>query len=412
MRFYPYSLGDTEDPDSRAGQTMRRGEVLRVKEEARRASLTPEQLRAENEAKRIRAENAAKWAENTKVLNGPVTASNPLAETLRQISVAGDWEALQLFAPFSIYRWGKNTSLGKWRFRIENGQRVYLPLSDADIDAFMSGPGFYANEFGFRPLVEPGAICTEKRLQNIGNEYKKKQKERARKFPPTNPKHVVDIFPGKYICREKEPSLWVRIRYPLLIAVGAVAAVYLGPVVSEKISGFLGKSAATAASEGGTATVAASKTAETATFFSKVKSAGNQILGYVNKARTVEAIAKGEIPPPPVSITGSSFREWAFNVAKDELQKEAKERAAELGMEYLQKKMTESEERAIKREIEQLQRELAKFVPENTPKAPNPAVPPAVVEKSAELAKHNKKDQDATLAVVAMALPVLVYLVG
>ena len=107
------------------------------------------------------------------------------------------------------------------------------------------------------------------------------------------------------------------------------------------------------------AAATATEVAAKATFFTKVKAGSATLLSVVNKARTVEAIAKGELPPPPISIKGESFRDWMFITAKEKMQEEA----MEAGQEYIARKMTAKEEAALKAEIAQMQRELIRLMP-------------------------------------------------
>lgn len=405
-------LADTADPDSRAAQTTLILTVAAEAEKARLAAMTQEQRTAEYariaklraEAK-IQQEQFAAYTLRLDKEQPAWNAVNPVAlplptyqENARAASVAGNFEALYLLMPMSVERWSKNTPLGKFRFKVVNGKRVYIPFSLADFDR-MFVLFQRENKFGFSFFKEPGANCPQERWDRIKASYIQGQEKNAEQYPPSDWRHVYPIYPGRFICEKYERSLWVQVRVPVVIAVGAIAAVYLGPIVYDKIGSVLTG-----------ATGAADSATKTASLFSKIQKTGNTVLSFVNKARTIDAIIKGEIPPPPISILGSSFTDWAMIVAKRELVEQAKEAAAKAGMEYIQKKLTAAEEAKMRREIEALQRQLAGIVPENMPKQPSPAVPIVVQEKSAGLAIANKKVNDAVVTVMAIALPALILM--
>ena len=384
-------LADIIDPRT----TAYKDELARLERERlerqRFALLTTEEKEAEAQA----AKEFQNYISGLNVNTLRFNQVNPAAAVLTNFeqsvmaaSVAGNFLALNKLMPFSIHRWNRATPLGKYRFRVVNGKRIYIPFSDSDIDNFMAGSWLGWNGPGQinGTLVEPGAQGCDK--EKISNQYKATQKANAQMYPQTDWRHIVPIYPGAYICQVYRPSTWVKIRGPVMVAVAAVAAVYLGPVIYDKIAG---------------AVSGATSTAESATVFQKVQATANNILGYVNKARTIEAIANGELPPPPISILGDSFTDWALTVAKKELTDAAKEKAAELGQEYIQRKLTEKEENKLRAEIQAMQAELAALMPADVPAAPDAQVPAVVQEKSAELALQEKQAQDSALVVAGVA---------
>lgn len=310
-----------------------------------------------------------------------------LSEQLREIFLTGDWPYIYDRIPH--YAWdavGQTPiDIAKWHFRWVKGKKVYVPFSDASLIAL-------ANQAHPKPpMYKP----PQSQRDEIAQELIARQKNAANNFPNTDVKHVALKYPTRVRIEEPQPSTWMTIRKPLLISAGIIAAAYLGPIVVDKIAGAYGSSAT---ATGGAASEASAK----ATFFSKVKAGGNQVLGYVNKARTVEAIAKGEMPPPPIGITGNSFREWAFDVAKKEIQDAAKEKAAEMGMEYIQRELTKKEEDQLRREIAAMQNELTKLIPEDTPMEPSPNLPAPVVGK---MIQEKERSQDLS-KVLMVAVPV------
>ena len=381
-------LGDSIDPRSRAYQA----EALHVqtveKEAARVATLTPEQKALEQKAAEEFAQFLAlKDQAKAKLAVGhPTIAELPLnsvQEDMRKLTMAGDFAAMHTLQPFTVHAWNEATPLGKYRFNIVNGKKVYVPFTDEEIERFVF------NHVRGPYIIEPGAECD---VEAVAKKFKEEQATNKKLYPNTDWRHVVPIYPGAYICKVYRPSTWVKWRGVVAVAVAAVAAVYLGPIISEKIAAM--------STTGQTA-------GESATVFSKIKTTANNVLGYVNKARTVDAIVHGELPPPPISIVGNTFTEWAMAVAKEEIVKEAKERAVAMGMEYVQKKMTEAEERKLREEIEAMQRELAALIPPDAPAKPDPAVPAPVQQTMLE----EKKQAETTSNLLMVGIPAALALI-
>ena len=264
--------------------------------------------------------------------------------------------------------------------------------------------------------------CDENWENHWIKRYMQESNAYARRYPSTDPRHIWNYHVTQAQCKKPKKSLWVKIRKPLAIAAGIVAAVYLGPVVVEKIGAAVGGggagaggaaagtgAGATATGTGVAAGTGAGAKAGTATFFSKVKAGSKTLLKYVNRARSIKAIADGELPPPPIGIPGSSFREWATIVAKEQIVKAAKEEALERGVEYIQRKMTEKEERKLREEIAAMQRELERLIPKEVkemPPEPAPQVPTPVKVIQEQEAQRALDAQDLLLpaAIVGGAL--------
>jgi len=297
--------------------------------------------------------------------------ANPTIKELREVSLAGDWDRLFQLIPY--FSWGFKDApltagqafpLGKFRFHWQNGKPNYVPFTEQDLLAYVTPQRVHSQPITYR--------CPPEQYAAIARSLFEQQQESARKYPASDWRHVLPIYPRSLLCRRPEESLWMKIRYPVLIAAGIVAAIYLGPAVMDKIGSLFPSSGTSAA------TTAATEGASKATLFSRIKSGIDPILSYVNKARTIEAIAKGELPPPPIGIEGASFREWVMIVAKKEITDAVKEKAAELGMEYIQKKLTEKEESKLRAEIAAMQRELENLVGTNAPMQPEPGLSPDI----------------------------------
>jgi hypothetical protein len=260
-----------------------------------------------------------------------------------------------------------------------------VPFSQAAIERFVRGPYFKISP----AYADEG--CPPERLEKYVASYWGATKAAAEGNRVTDRAHIHDIWPGRVLCEPPQASLWVRIRSKVYIAVAIVAAIYLGPIVMDKVGALI---------PGGTAGEAGAATTK-ATFFQRVKAGADTVLTYVNKARTIDAIVHGELPPPPIGIAGSSFREWALIVAKEKIIEEAKAKAAELGVEYIQKKMTEREEAKLRAEIAEMQRKLEALVPPDTPMRPDAQVPIVVQEKMVQ----EKSDSAEINDVLSVAVP-------
>ena len=239
--------------------------------------------------------------------------------------------------------------------------------------------------------------CPPEWAENWAKRYLDESNKYSRRYPNTSAQH---LWPYKFTqakCKKPKKSLWVQIRKPLAIAAGIVAAVYLGPVVVEKIGAIASGGSGAAAGTAGAAGEAGAK----ATFFSKVKAGSAKVLKVVNRARSIKAIAEGELPPPPIGIPGSNFREWVTIVAKEKLKEEAQERALELGVKYVQKKMTEKEEKKLQAEIAQLQRELERLIPPEVKEMPPEPAP----ELAAPVKKIQAVEEQRALDAQDLLLP-------
>lgn len=325
-------------------------------------------------------------------LQAPI-AKSPLGyyqKQMRAAIYAADFEAFNKYVTISKFGWSTKTPLGMYRFKYIDGKRRYKPFSDVDLARLFEYMAGAVNRYGYNRFAEPGSTCDWNVLLT---QYVNMQIAAQKNYPDTDWRHVVEIYPGRYICQVYRPSLWVKIRAPVVIAVAIVAAIYLGPIVMAK----LGEGAAAGA--GGTATAAGAEatiavtgvtttavttTATVAVTTAEVASAvtaattttgylaaAQTVVGYVNKARTVAALVNGELPPPPIGISGDSFTEWALDIAKDELIKEVQERTGEYLSDKAKEKLIAAEEARLKAEIQAMQAELAKLVPPGTPIIPS-----------------------------------------
>jgi len=355
-----------------------------------RPVLTAEQLLAKQvleEKIRIKQNYLLRMNTQAPIAKLPLDAYQ---KQMRKAIMAADFEAFNVLMTISKFGWGANTPLGMYRFRVIDGKRRYKPFSDVDLARLFQYMAGATNRYGYNRFAEPGSSCDWNVLLN---QYVNMQVAAQKNYPNTDWRHVVEIYPGRYICQVYEPSLWVKIRKPVVAAVAIVAAIYLGPIVMAKLGeGAAAGAGGTAAAAGTEATIAvtgvvgttttatatvAVTTAEvasavvTASQVGSVLATTQQVVGYINQARTVAAIVQGEVPPPPIGISGDTFTEWALDIAKEELIKEVEERTGEYLTDRAKKKLIEAEEARLKEEIERMQAELAKLVPPGTPIIPS-----------------------------------------
>lgn len=397
-----FNLGDTADPDSFTGQISRDADRIA----AERAAMTPQQ-------KAEAAAHTAMMLQRINLVNKTGTAParlSPAEKQIQQWVLARDWDSLFSFVPSKL--WGQHGNLGRFSFVEKDGKRIYIPFNEDEIRDFV---------FSSHYTIQPGHVCTDEQREMGVAALMKAGARHQQKFPETDWRSIWPIYPGwgypgqRFGCEKYVPSTWVKIRKPVIIAAGVTAAVFLGPAVVAKVKaiGTGGGSASAAgatAAEGAGAAVStaagAAEAAEAATLFTKIKSGSAGLLGYVNQGRTIEAIANGELPPPPIGIAGDSFKEWATNIAKKELKDEAMEYVSEKAADEIVKK----EEQKIRAEIEMMQRELMKLVPEDSPMRPNANLSPEVQAKMVQ-EKERAQELNTGLA-IAVPLGLAYFLIG
>ena len=326
-------------------------------------------------------------------------------EDMRAATLAGDWGALNRLVPFLRPRvwndprtpqYGNAIQLGKFSFVWGPDDRPrYVPFTREQILNFINQYAVNA-PFSYR--------CPESQKEQLADFYFNQQQADQQRFPDTDWRHVVPMYPGGgVVCARPKESFWVSIRSAVLVAVAVVAAVYLGPLVYDKISATLageaGAAAGASAASGATATGTA---VQTTSFLKKVKTA----ISFYNKASSVNAIIHGEVPPPPIGVSGSTFTKMAMNIAKDQLVREAEKQAMRAGVKYVERKLTAKEERRMQAEIEELQRQIASLVPADTPVGPDPGLQPGVGEKISEMQNIERQREGNALAFLAVVVPV------
>lgn len=363
-------------------------------------SLTPEQLAKRQQIDSFKADYA-----KTVIPQYTVAGSGPLSEReklLQKVILARDFDTLFELIPLS--EWKPRWQMGKYSFVQKNGQRFYVPWTEQDLADFI-----YSRHY----TIQPGYTCPESQLDAGLRAHWSKQQAHKAIYPSTDWKHIWPMYPGGgypgqgFGCEKYRPSTWVKIRKKVYIAVAVVAAVYLGPMVLEKVGSMLASGAGGGAGAGGAGAGAAGASAaggvataaETTTFLATVKSA----VTVYNETNSVVHIVQGKSPPPPIGITGNTFKAAALNAVKEEVKKKAIDEAMKAGIKYVQKKMTAKEEAKIKAEISELQRRMAELVPPGTPMMPSPELPENDRKKIREIQLVQAKREQNNMALLALA---------
>lgn len=378
---------------------------------------------AERQALKVREAEAARESSRARALAGQFSANvdtltkartNANIEKLRALSLddanPDQWLLFNRAVPM---RTNRGKPLGKFRFNWgANGKPVYVPWTEQSWINFFRHPqrGRWIPNQPFMHKCPP-----EWETHWIGKYWAESQKQaRYGKYQGAHDKRKVwQHTIGAALCKKPKKSLWVKIRKVVVGAAIVVAAVYLGPIIVAKVKSVAGGMIGGGSGGGGTAAAAggssASTAATTATTFQKVQAGTKTLLGYVNKARTIEAVVKGELPPPPIGIPGASFRDWAMIVAKQKIKDEAMDAAMEAGQKYIAKKMSQKEEAALKAEIAEMQRQLIALTPKEVLKMPPEPMPElaAPIKKIQKIEEKRADDLEKFIvpgAIVAGAL--------
>jgi len=241
-------------------------------------------------------------------------------------------------------------------------------------------------------------------------------------------------------------------RLKKIVAVAAVVtgAVFLGPAIVSAVKGAVGAGAATGAgaSKAGAAAIMKAKAAavvKTVAVGSKVATAGKvysgakaisqlaakkaaskavattiltraqtlvpKVLDGVNKARTVNALVKGEIPPPPIGLDGNNFKEWGLSLAEQMLEKEMGDKLSDTQRKLAQAEMKNEMDYIAARaqqiaDLEARARNLTQI-----PIQTNPNLSPQIIQMQQAERINGGVDKDMLTMAAVIGIPILAMVV-
>jgi len=248
----------------------------------------------------------------------------PVELELQRATLARDYNAM--FTKNGVpYIWPRKAPLGKYSFVDDNGQRRYIPFTGDEI-----------RRFGYSPYarIKPGYKCGDKRRNEIIKNKTRKAKRAARKWPSSDPRHIRAIYAGQRFC---SPSQSKKMKKVAMAAALVAGAVFLGPAVIAK--------AATAAGKGALA-VGKGALAVGGKIAGVAAKAMPMAVKALNSKAMVDAVAAGEMPPPPISLGDGSLTDYAQVVGQQILEREQGRAASAAELEQL-RYMIEQERRRL-----------------------------------------------------------------
>lgn len=167
---------------------------------------------------------------------------------------------------------------------------------------------------------------------------------------------------------------------PLTAAHAAAMQTALAPIAAP--TGTALTTGATAIKAATAVKSAAGAAATTSGILDQVKTVAPKVVDGINKARTIEAVANGDVPPPPIDIGSGSMTDWASAIADQ----------------YVQQQMTDAEKELVAQQIRELQAK-ASTIPASGSYYPAPEVPTTI-----QSAMLGSKDFNILIALGAAAL--------
>ena len=138
------------------------------------------------------------------------------------------------------------------------------------------------------------------------------------------------------------------------------------------------------------------------TLSSKAAEVIPKVVKLANNARTIKAIADGEVPPPPITLEGSNFTEYAQSLGSQLLQKEIADKREELTTAQMA-----ADKRMMDDEIRRLQMAAGAYIPAGTPQYPVQQLTPQAQSQLRE--EHRDTDW---IKMAALAVPLLFVMRG
>lgn len=274
-----------------------------------------------------------------------------------------------------------------------NGYQRYKQFGRGEVAAYMNRWMIAKNDF----------VCGGDDVINLANQTMSEQSRRAaaqtaKDYSPHWAWHITPISQCMPRSSERRRK---AIKKAAVVAAVVVGAVYLGPMIAGAVKGG-GVAGATAGKVGakvGISKLAAASGAKALTVASVTAGASAvlpKVVQSVNAARTIKAISDGEVPPPPITLEGSNFTDYAQSVGGQLLE------------EQLKRKLTEKEEAILREEVRQTQINAQRQLPYGG--APMYPMPTVAAPVQAAMAKEKDTNQMLQTALIIGA-PILLMLV-
>jgi hypothetical protein len=268
-----------------------------------------------------------------------------------------------------------------------NGYRKYRPFTQQDFKRF--GERWWLADHGF--------ICPPDEIVSLTNLATSKQRERQ--AAQTEGRYSVHypwaIGPMSQCSKSSRSRRYDLLRKVAVVAGVVVGAVFLGPAI---VGGLKTGGAAVMAKGGAVvAKVGGVIGGTTGAISAGAAAIIPKVIDGVNAARTVKAIKDGEVPPPPISLQGDNFTDWAFAIAQNELEAKTQEKISEQEAMILREER-QDQQRIVEREQRLTQQPIQQY--------PYPQVSPEV-----QVVMQGEQKTDDTMKFALMAgIPVLAML--
>lgn len=264
----------------------------------------------------------------------------------------GDWYGRHNFD--ARYGYDRGLTLNWLRVYTDaDGFRRYRAWSDAEFRDF-------ADRWH---MASPGYVCGGDEVINIANAGIQRQRERqGGQTEGDFSVHWPWIIGPLSQCSPTSSSRRRKnLKKAAAIAAIVVGAVFLGPMVAGAFKTLAAKGALAGK------LAAAGKAAKIASTAAKIIP---KVVQGVNAARTIAAVRDGEVPPPPITVEGSRFVDYAAAIGTNLVETELQEQ----GQQVAEQERAVLEER-MAQQIRLLQGEAVRTLPVSTSQVPMYAMP-------------------------------------
>lgn len=242
--------------------------------------------------------------------------------------------------------WGGTNNLDLDWMRVytaPDGTRKYKPWTREE----------FARYLGRFELAHSGYTCPQGDINEGVEHILGKQAERQRDINCSALNSHLCVWPidpiGQCLPKSSDRRR-AAIKKAAVIAAVVVGAVFLGPAIAGALKGAAAKIGALGIGKA-------------------VTSAIPKVVDLANAKNTIDAVRNGEVPPPPVSLEGDSFKDYAASVAQSLLQREAASQQQELNQRQL-----ELQRQELVNEITRMQQGGSSLLPPGSPMYPVPAL--------------------------------------